>query len=216
MEEPVISPVYLFSVLIVFILSSCCSTELIDTIRFNQSDLLINPYTGNETLTFVDDSNNTIIYGNGNREIKSRQIDECKGGCCDYYMVEMFDNTYFESEYKDSYLNVKIHNEFDLDKPSKTRATLSFTWNYDGIGTNSTTTYFPTGYYVDTFKEEAIEEGLFQESIILRSTTFNDIYTLPGNCPQPDRLHGDTLYYSIEQGIVGIRFSDGNLWVVQQ
>ncbi|MBI9034517.1 MAG: hypothetical protein JEZ03_08620 [Bacteroidales bacterium] len=208
---------YLGYIILVLILSSCCRSELNDTIRFNQSDLLIIPYTGDETLTFVDDSNNIISYDNGSREIKSRQFDEHKGGfCSDYFMVELFDITNFKSDYKDSDLSVKIQNDFDVDNPSQTSATLKITWNYDGIGTNSTQTYFPSDLTLNTFKEEAIEEGKYQEFITLRSTNFKDIFIFPGNSPHPERLHGDTLYYSIEEGIVGIRFSDGNLWVIQQ
>ena len=61
-------------------------------------------------------------------------------------------------------------------------------------------------------KENANSIGIFRDSILLRNKMYYEIYTFPGSCLYPDRLHGDTLYFSKNEGIIGLLFSDGNLW----
>jgi hypothetical protein len=63
----------------IFIISSCCKSSLIDTIKFTESDLSVNPYLGSEELKFIDDSNNIIIYNNGSRKINKQEVNECNG-----------------------------------------------------------------------------------------------------------------------------------------
>ena len=54
-------------ILFALTLTSCCKSKQIGTIRFSESDLIVNPYTGDETLQFIDDRNNMITYNNGER-----------------------------------------------------------------------------------------------------------------------------------------------------
>ena len=100
-------------ILFALTLTSCCKSKQIGTIRFSESDLIVNPYTGDETLQFIDDSNNMITYNNGERSIFMQEFPECDGGCCDYYLVESSEDTYFESAYLLSNLQIIITNQFD-------------------------------------------------------------------------------------------------------
>lgn len=203
--------IIIFSVLI---LSSCCKSSLIETIKFSESDLSVNPYSGSEELRFIDDSSNIIIYNNGSRKINEKEVNECNGGCCDYYLVEMHDNTYFNSSYKESDLQVTILNMFDVSTGNQGSPVIHFSWNYYEIKPYVTGTSFG-GLSVDSMQKEPEEIGIYKDSLMLRNIKYYKIYTLPGNCAYPERLHGDTLYYSITQGIIGIKFSDGNLMVKQ-
>ncbi len=198
----------------IFIISSCCKSSLIDTIKFTESDLSVNPYSGSEELKFIDDSNNIIIYNNGSRKINEQEVNECNGGCCDYYLVEMGDNTSFKSSYMESDLNVNILNNFNGHTGTQGIPTIYFSWNYYEITPYVTGTSFG-GLPVDSMQQYAEVAGIYKDSLMLRNIRYYKIYTLPGNCPYPDRLHGDTLYYSSTQGIIGLKFSDGNLWVIQ-
>lgn len=203
--------IIIFSVLT---LSSCCKSRLIDTIKFTESDLSVNPYSGSEELRFIDDSNKIIVYNNGSRKVNVLEVNECSGGCCDYYLVEMGNNTSFKSSYKESDLNVNILNNFNGHTGTQGIPTINFSWNYYEIKPNVTGTSFG-GLPVDSMQQYAEVAGIYKDSLMLRNIRYYKIYTLPGNCPYPDRLHGDTLYFSTTQGIIGLKFSDGNLWVKQ-
>jgi len=194
-------------------LTSCCRSKLIATIKFTGDELAVNPYTGSEKLVFVDNNGNTVTYDNGHRKTNLQEMNECKEGCCDYYMVESSDNTYYESPYLKSNLQVVISNNFDMDSGER-EPQIHFSWDYYEIEPYVTGTYF--GFFaIDSLKEKSIENGLFMDSLKLRDHMFYEVFTFPGNCPYPDRLHGDTLFFTRSQGIIGLKFSDGNLWVIQ-
>jgi hypothetical protein len=201
------------------ILSSCCfDTDLIDTIRFTETELAVNPYTGNEELKFVDSSGIIITYNNGERNIKFEEVSECKEGCCDYYNVETFENTRFKSVYKkESDFNIIISSDFDEYYGKKINPNIHFVWQYRK--TKPLPTFISTsfgGLPLDSIKEKGIEYGMYKDSILLKSRMYYDIFTLPGYCYiDSDSLHGDTLYYSIKEGIVGLMLSDGNLLLKQ-
>ncbi len=200
--------------ILILVLSSCCKPKLIDTIRFTEDELSVNPYNGSEKLVFVDNNGITITYDNGWRRINTMEIDECDGGCCDYYLVECYDNTLFESTYMKSNLHVIISNSFDKYLGIKGTPFIHFAWDYYEILPYVTVTSFGS-LPVDSMKEKGIEYGIFKDSLILRQKMFYEVFTFPGNCPYSDRLHGDTLYFTKTQGIIGLKFSDGNLWVIE-
>ncbi len=58
------------------------------------------------------------------------------------------------------------------------------------------------------------DSGWFHNTYSLRGKQYYDVYAIPGHCPYPDRLQGDSLFYSESEGILGIKFSDGNLWTI--
>ncbi len=201
-------------ILLAIVVSSCCKSSLIDIISFSESDLKVNPYIGNEILKFIDDSSNVIVYENGYRRINQQEERECNGGCCDYYLVDRSDNTYYESTYLESNLQVVILNSFDRYSGNAESPTIHFVWDYYEIKPNSTSTSFGGMLSVDSMRQIAIDSSWFLNSIVLRGKEYFDIYAIPGHCSYPDRLHGDSLYYSETEGIVGIKFSDGNLWTL--
>ncbi len=203
-------------ILLTIIVSSCCKSSLIDIISFSESDLKVNPYTGNEILKFVDDSSNIIIYENGYRRINQQEEKECSGGCCDYYLVDMSDNTYFKSTYLESNLQVVILNSFDRYSGNSESPTIHFVWDYYEIKPNVTSTSFGGMLRVDSMRQIATDSGWFHNSFILRGKQYDDVYAIPGYCPYPGRLKGDSLYFSETEGIIGIKFSDGNLWTITE
>ena len=204
----------LLIILSILCLSSCCRSDLIGTIRFPVSDLSVNPYEGNEVINFIDDSNRRITYKGGGRIIHESEAETCKGGCCDFYLVESHENTYLKSSYMESDLQLIIHNNFSATTATKKKSSIHFVWNYYEIEPYVTSTSFAM-FPIDSMQIEVDKLSMFRDSLMLRNQMFYQVYTFPGNCPYPDRLHGDTLFYTIEKGIVGLRLSDGNLWVIE-
>lgn len=198
-------------ILLAFLVASCCKSDLIDTIRFSESDLLVNPYTGNETLRFIDDSSNIVTYDNGNRKIRLEEFPECDGGCCDYYLVESFDNTYFESAYLQSNLQIIISNTFDRFNGIQGIPNIFLAWVYYDNYPNPTYTNYP-GLPVNKMEETAVDKDIFKDSLMLRDITYHKVFTFPGTCSDTGRLYPDTLFYTETDGVVGLKFSDGNLW----
>ncbi len=198
-------------ILFALLLASCCKQDLIDTIRFSESDLLVNPYTGNETLKFVDDSSNIVTYDNGSRSIFMEEFPECDGGCCDYYLVESSDNTYFESAYLLSNLQITITNQFDRFNGIQNPPIISFAWVYYENHPNPTYTNYAS-LPVDRMEEVAISQQIFKDSLMLHDITYYQVFTLPGICSSPERLYADTLFYTKTDGVIGLKFTDGNLW----
>lgn len=208
-----------FLIFLTTVISSCikprkCDSELINTVNLTEDELSVNPYNGNEQLSFCDDNGNIIIYKNGHRSLNTQEIDECDEGCCDYYLVESSDNTFFESNYKESNLQVIISNNFNNYTGVKKTPYIHFAWDYYEIQPYVTGTSFG-GLSVDSMKEKGIELGIFRDSIILRGIKFYNIFEFDSYCPYSDRLHGDKLYYSETDGVIGLKFSDGNLWIKQ-
>ena len=204
----------LILVIVITSFSSCCKSDLKGTFNFSESDGLVIPYTGTDTLKYIDDTNSIITYNNCSRIIIQEALEECYGGCCDYYDGEHFDLTYFESTYMTSNLQASITNNFDIDlgKPDGP-PTISFRWDYYEIEPYVTSTYFDE-LPVTTMKETAIERGMFRDSITLHNTRFYNIYTFKGETIYTDRLYADSLFYSKSEGVVGIKFSNGNLWAL--
>lgn len=206
-------------ILLTTITSSCmkprkCDSKLINTINLTEVELSVNPYNGNEQLSFSDDYGNIITYKNGHRSLNTQEIDKCDEGCCDYYLVESSDNTFFESNYKESNLQIIISNNFDKYTGVKKTPYIQFVWDYYEILPYVTGTNF-AGLPVDSMKEKGLELGIFRDSIILRGIKFYNIFELSGYCPYPDRLFGEKLYFSNTEGIIGLKLSDGNLLLKQ-
>jgi len=199
------------ALLLIILMSACCKSNLIDTIRFAESDLIVNPYSGNETLKFLDDSNNVINYNNGYRATTEEEVKDCKGGCCDHYLVEQFNRTIYESSYMKSNLQIIISNSFDLYSGKKGIPNIHFNWDYYEIKPYVSGTTFGS-LPVGSMQQTGIEQGIYRDSLVLRDQKYYNIYTLPGRCTYEDRLYGDTLFYSETDGIIGLKFTDGNLW----
>ncbi len=198
-------------VLLVFALASCCKSKQKDIIRLSQSDLSVNLYTGNEILEFIDDSSQIITYNSGVRSSTMEELGECYGGCCDYYLVETSNNTHFESEYLQSNLEITITNQFYRYTGKQFVPILSFTWAYKEVYENTTYSNYAI-LPVDSIEVVATNQEIFKDSLIIRNTMYYQVFTLPGICSGEDRLFADTLFYTKTDGIIGLKFTDGNLW----
>ena len=195
-----------FSILLFLVLYSCCREKCIETISFSESELAVNPYNGNETITFIDSTGNTMIFGDGYRRTSQNKISQCDGGCCDYYYLESPNLTVFTSSFDNSSLQICIYRSFNQYTGTRGDAEISIKW------INETSHDASSRFYVlpiNTMKSDAISQSFFYDSLSLLNRTYYNVYALPGNTIDTNSLHGKTLYYTTSEGIVGMKLSNG-------
>ncbi len=200
-------------IILLILLWGCCDNKELGHINFPQADRNANPYIGNESLYFVDNNNNTIIYKGSGRSLNTIRIDGCPDCCQDFYVVEFSDNTTFRSDFMDSYLHISLILNLDslINKPP---TNLTFSWSdqpLQGKIQNIIFNEFP----INNMEDSARSWNLYHDTLTLRDKTFYNIFTSVVSINFSDRMHPDSIFYSISEGFVGIKFSDGNLFVKQ-
>jgi hypothetical protein len=193
--------------------ASCCDKKELGRINFQQSDLSVNPYIGNETLSFADNNGNIIIFNGNWRKTNTTRTDGCADCCQDYYTIQSSDNTTFSSVFLNSQLSVDLlinYNEFN----HKTNPSLTFSWS-DHPNQSSIENISFSNFPIINIQDTAERWNLYHDVLILRDKTFHQVYTAVVSNYSNDRLHPDSLYSTIAEGIVGIKLSDNNTLVKQ-
>ena len=202
---------YILQAILVFLLASCCDSRELGQINLQKSDLEMNPYQGNENLTFSDNSGNIITYHGNGRSMSTQHSDGCADCCVDYFLIQSSDNMTFSSDYLNSQIAVNIVNNWDR-MTNKTNPTLCFSWSdHPGVGSIQNITY--NSFPILNLADSARSWNLYFDTLVLRNTTFHNIIASVVEYDFNYRLHPDSIFYSVSEGIVGIRFSDGNLLV---
>jgi len=202
-----------WSICLALLISSCCDNKELGRINFQQSELEVNPYKGDETLNFADNNGTILTFKGNRRNTNTTRTDGCADCCQDYYTVQSSDNTTFSSDFLNSQLSVNLVLNFD-EFTHKTNPNLSFSWS-DHPNQSSIANISFTGFPIHNMQDTAANRNLYREVLTLRDKTFHQVYTAVGNNYSNDRLHPDSLYYTITEGIVGIKFSDNNTLVKQ-
>jgi hypothetical protein len=197
---------------LLFLISSCCDNKELGQVNFKQTELDINPYKGNEILSFNDNIGKIITYKGNSRVISTYRSDGCADCCQDYYTIQGSDNTLFSSDYLNSQLSVNLVMNI-VDSTLNTNPDITFSWS-DSPSQLSILNMSFTRFPIKALKDSAVSWNLYNESLKLREKTFNKVYTAIGEY-DGDRLHPDSLYFTTSGGIIGIKFSDGNLFVIQ-
>jgi hypothetical protein len=206
-----------------FCISSCCDRKSLGNIfSFKPSELAVNPYKGNEILKFIDDNGNSYIFNGEGRHLKRSMLDDCIEGCCDYLDFDDYDYAKFERYTINPNGNRKINDSgftFQIDNSrldsGKSYVSFRIYWwvrNQPELNVGSIC-HFPAP--VDSMKIKAIQKKLYKDEIELRGQRFKDIYTIPGvsTIITNRKRDIDTLYFSTSQGVVGIKFLSGDLWL---
>jgi hypothetical protein len=221
--------------LLVFVTISClmfiqchkneCKSEYLGDLRFTETDLKINPYTGKERLVFKDSIGDSLCYNCEGRLSSSNHYiyehydpESYNGSKGDYYKLE-FNQTYFDEPaiYSGITVSIGIGNPFLETK------------NYIGINVSyqdTKTWLFECNFYFDSLAlfdvppppSYAYDPGghilIFDDSIIVGHHLHYSVYTLvQTNGPPMSSLSNlKTVYYSIKEGIVGFKTDEGHLW----
>ena len=198
---------------LILLISSCCDNKELGRINFQQTDLEVNHYKGNETLRFTDNNGNIITFNGNWRKTNTIRTDGCADCCQDYYTVQSSDNTVFSSEYLNSMISVNIANNFD-EFTLKTNPSINFSWS-DHPNQEKIENISYIAFPVNNFEDSARSWNLYFENLNLRNKTFHNVIASVVSVNFSERVYPDSLFYSISEGFVGIKFSDGNLLVKQ-
>ncbi len=203
----------LYLLVIAFAIGSCCSNDLIDTISFTPEELTANAYEGIEQPEFVNDSGDVMSFQPSVHEIVTDDLYECDGGCCDYYNVEILYHTVFVSSYMNATLNVDVASRFDRFSGNTHPASFYLHWQYEETGSkhSSVSSSLP----VDEMLAATPDNSYFKQSLELRGAVYSDVYVLEAEAADSQLLHVKKFYYTLNEGVIGMSMSDGQLWVLK-
>lgn len=203
----------LFSLISIIVFSSCCKSEFRGEQKFSIEEKSVNPYSGFEDVRFVDDTGKVIFFTYGRRTVLLKEFPENEGiSCSDYFIVEEEDRTTYRCLNPSSILTISIHNNTNPFTNDRNPAILTISYE--------NTTYNPSFYQtygnisVDTLLN-GFESGIFKKNLHLRDKDFENVFVLPGRLYYQNTEDRDTLFYSIREGLLGIKFIDGDLWIKQ-
>jgi hypothetical protein len=206
----------------------CVQNQRAD-LQFTQDELKIDPYTGNEILTFIGSSGDTVLIHNGSRftshirvyqydfETAKLDHDGCQG---DYFEVDnhqmmMYDDTlktflYIFLNFKYSWTNPSDEMFFELLFGQSKDLFIFFDGRFK--------------FNVDTLLNIQTNNQYYKDSIIAfhpiwesGSNIFYNVYELYGH--QPDTRYTPWIsiaYYSIKEGLLGFKTTNGATWHIQK
>jgi hypothetical protein len=214
--------------LLVFVILSCpifiqchkneCKSEYLGDVRFTETDLKINPYKGTERLVFKDSIGDSICYDSGVRYsnynlpiyeyFDLNNPEACRG---DYYELE---RNYAQFNEVESTGFIKIVLNFDnpfiyheksinlqIDFGHNPSWYFNCEFDFDSLEIFESARHYPTGSILS-----------YNDSIIIGPITCYSVYVLMQNSEPVNVENLKTVYYSINNGIVGFKTVQGHLW----
>jgi hypothetical protein len=186
------------------------------TISFTSQDLSIIPYKGNEVLFMLDSLGDTLLYTLGPRwtgyyDVRNDSVQSKKSIYENYYNVEMATasaiggfkitlslSSPFASPIE-KYFTINTFNTFGMDSALSGINPLSGKWGFNAgklyalPGTNSS----PITYY---------------DTLTIITKTFYSVYGLSQIFNSTDSIYNtiSTVFYSVQQGFVGVQTSQGD------
>jgi hypothetical protein len=217
---------FLILLYIILIDNSCqkkCEKENIGNVTFTSNDLKIEPYTGNETLMFLDSLKDTIIYvpeiglqASGKYDYMSgytsqnpNDNNQCTGN---YYYSEVTGTHFsgkdpsnfgiwFDLRFSGSLFNKNLKKIIDIVVGYKDYND----WFFDQ-------TYYFDGLNLQQPTEPNNSSLSFKDSLKIGPKKFHSVYILK-QIQDPYKLANlQYVYYTIKEGIVGFKTKDGHTW----
>jgi hypothetical protein len=202
----------------------CVQNQIAD-LKFTQDELKIDPYTGNELLTFIGSSGDTVLFHNGSRlnshlriyqydyETAKLDHDGCQG---DYFEIDQ-DQMMMYDDTLETHLYIFLNFQYSWSSPSNEKIfKLSF-------GQSKQLFIYFNGSFkfnVDTLLNITMTSQYYKDSIIAfhpiwksGPNTFNNVYELYSH--QPDNRYTPWIsiaYYSINEGLLGFKTTSGITW----
>jgi len=208
---------------VIFTLTNCCDSHLLEDIRFTQKDLNINPYQGTEHLVFKRISGDSMTFSSGNRGSKytnryqKRSYGNSHACLGDYVNLES-NNTSFQSIDNLLRFNIMLYFDYFVTTPECKKVILLESHS-DPNKLNSTA--FSSG--VAYFNNDTIynRRGTFGDSLY---TYYHSINLGPKNFYNVYEVYLEaqflssvtTLYYSRKEGIVGFNTQQGEKWYLDK
>jgi len=194
-----------------------CTGREVAKFILSDNDRLINPYIGDEVLTFRNVIGDSVVLPNCKRYTKPYYIHEYPYNqrCPGDYVTSYNDRTEIYLKYNVNYLNIILTKHCSFDTPIKWYNTFFLTFSFWGSFTQIQ--YGGIFFYVND-SLFAIRESdsiiAFHDQITLGPNTFTKVYELI--TIKEDTAYKDwntTIYYSLIDGLVGMRHNqDSILW----
>ena len=213
----------LFSVYIL-IFNSCkkCVQNNLGTVTFTQTELQIVPYTGTETLMFLDSLGDSLTFkGNGRRDYGFQWFqcpqgdcpgaggeDDCRGN---YYFTEENITAFYSNK---SYIYRVIQLYFSMDQGTTFHQNIKKNFSIEVGFYDKKYWDFDWGYNIDGLKLSTSNGGnlSFKDSIIVGPKKFYSVYVLEQISTSSSYANLQYVYYTFKEGVVGFKEQGGKTW----
>jgi len=196
--------------------SACCQNDNLGNVMLTPEQKAINPYAENDTICFTDSHGDTCLFRVMTRDT-AMYIRTDRGHtserCTDFCFTE---NEYTILTCEGAPFSFRLH----LEQPDPFEswpvvyATVSFGFTTYSANYRNFYSHFPE-LRVEDIDAYTLANGMYRDTLHLGTSSFTQVYAIPGTCNSPDSLYCDTIFYNKLQGLVGISMSDGNWWVRQ-
>ena len=191
----------LFLFFAISLITACNGGKLIEEYYLSDEMLKQIPFNGFESITFINYDNNKVVFTCGIRYNEIHKVTECVN-CKDYY--------YFENDYI-KIISDTINIGLSMEASPDSRFTIQFS-------TSETSYTCDFWNNIPLNKNNLSNTEFYFDSLIVNNTkyvdVFGDIFYQSGSSaiyPQPD-----SCYYTTENGIIRIRFSDDSYWNLEE
>ncbi len=209
-------------------LNSCnkCDQMYVADFTFSSKDLSINPYTGSEMLVFKDLNGDSLILANGWRhndpytryqyDYETAKLDN--HGCQGDYFTADYNRSGFISDSASgkAIINIDLSFPFLFNHPVYYK---NFRLNFHQ-GENITSFSGDFKFNNDTlynYPEKHDSIVAFHQHVNVGPKTYTNVYELYGHNgdPRNDEWYS-TAWYSVTEGLVGVRSNFGKLWYLDK
>ena len=178
-----------------------------------------NPYKGSETLKYLDNNGDTIIFhGNGRytQEFHS-EVDYGRNG---EYFVNELDRCSFTEDENNYELFIQLASRTRFIANSRRKTMTGYYMDLEFIDqsepTNTDCASYVTGVPLpiidlkdsDFFYDSLLVNGIYYYDVVLFSD--NSILLYDGDCSE--RFRADSIFYCISDGIIKLTFTNNNSW----
>ncbi|MFZ4523168.1 MAG: hypothetical protein ACOYNC_15765 [Bacteroidales bacterium] len=215
---------FFIAIFMLCLLTGCtkpCKQSQVANFTFTQDDLGINPYSGQESLLFMNQFGDSCVFPKGNRGNKGEVTYEI-----DYETAKEYYNhcqgDYFYHEYNfwethntanNSRLDIYLSFAYTFSNPVSDKLFTTYLilgdpadYNFHGtfkFNHSNLFNYTPPGSYL----EDSIVS--YHDSLLIGTRYFQNVYELFS--------HNSTIaFYSIKDGIVGFNTTDGAKWFLNK
>lgn len=209
--------IFCYSVLNLILLSfsNCkkCEENKLATLTFTTEELSIDPYSGNERLTFKSLSDDSIVFPQGHRNAEIIEPSKFPAGdnsCRGDYVSE--DLNWLQKYNNEARLDIKLFFDYSFDNGTSEKEFELYFYSQLNIAGFDAFYYFNANSISTINSSNGSITGYYQ-SIDLGPKSFQYVYEL--SCPNNDPNHKEgfsSAYYSIKEGLVGFKTNKGKLW----
>jgi hypothetical protein len=201
-----------------------CNQQEISHLTFTEGDRTIIPYSGNETLIYKNTDGDSVIFSNclnnvGLKKEYALTAYEAQdfNGCRGNYLTSEYINMGFNSQNNLGGLNIILTNKATYYNPASIKNIYIYFCPRFGSEVGFTADFQFSNDTLINYADKFDSIVAYYNSITLGSRTFNKVYELYShNSIPPQEEWGEIGYYSIVEGMVGIRSNYNKIWYLDR